>query len=120
MSAMSFVNGPAGVSVIGDASVYANLDIPAALAAFSGGLFHTEPIEYAIQTYHLTDDRLQELKSLQSKMYTAITQVYRLNVGASAVPGGSDLHVELSDEMHKRVPNAILTYPRKLVACVVQ
>jgi|KBSMisStandDraft_5_1062788.scaffolds.fasta_scaffold00213_2 hypothetical protein len=63
--------------------------------------------------YDIKAEKLEEVKTLASRMHSAITEYYRLSMQSSRDP----FSLELAPDIRKNVPNAVMIYPRQLPAC---
>jgi len=80
----------------------------------TGGFLLEENTEGNPQlSYHLTDDRLQQLGYFAGQLYKGVVEYYRMRLG----PAPEGFVVDLSDSVRQKVPKAHVLYPRRTLNC---
>lgn len=109
-----FQMGPAAVAdpkMYWDDFAYSLSNGMLSLSRTSGGVAVFENTQE--REYRLTQDDLKHLRDAAEQMYNAITEYYVLEL-SSVTP---HLGISLSPEFQKRLPPAVLLYPRDVPGC---
>jgi hypothetical protein len=93
--------------------VLPNLENVLALGICSGGAVAQEKTDDPMRRYTLTDHRLRRLKNVGEQMYKAITECYLAELNCPS----RNLVIDLADPIRKRLPKAMILYPRLLPRC---
>ena len=105
---------PRGIEELVPGLFVPNYDDVGNLSLGSGGYALEENILGDSQhNYEISPGKLEEVKTLASRMHSAIKEYYRLTVQASRDP----LSLDLIPSLRKKVPSAVTIYPRQLPAC---
>ncbi len=91
-----------------------NLENMFALSRYTGGFAAIENTEGDPQKqYHLTDERLHQIRYVARQQYKAITEFYKIQIQGYS----KDLQIDLSEKVRKQLPQAQVSYPRNLQNC---
>ena len=88
-----------------------------ALAVQSGGLVAVENTTMQTKTYHLTDDRLNQLEAWAHRFYQLTVVPYRIRVAADPSAKPSEWSVDLNETIKKKAPGAGVLFPHQLLPC---
>jgi len=80
----------------------------------SGGYYVQEATDPQHE-YKATDTNLQAIRTKASRIYSAVTEYYRVTVALGAQP--RELSLSLADGVRKKAPGAMVLYPRQLPSC---
>ena len=95
-------------------TAFLNREDVANMSWYSGGYMFAENILGDAQhDLEVSDEKLEEIKIAASRMQSAITEMYGIELETS--PG--ELKLSLSPDLQKKVPNATPIYPRYPVLC---
>jgi hypothetical protein len=104
---------PGGPGVRPSASMVANREGLDSLSRESGGFIFVEDTSSPVQAYKLTDERLKLIKGRGRQLYKAAAEFYLLTATSFA----KDFSIDVSDEVRKQLPAAMVAYPRWSPAC---
>jgi len=105
---------PRGIDEWASQAFFPNYEDLGNLSLGTGGYALEENILGDFQRdYKISADKLEEIKTLASRMHSAIQEYYRLNIEPSRDP----FSLDLTPNVRKKVPNALTIYPRQLQAC---
>jgi hypothetical protein len=105
---------PRGIDELASQAFFPNYEDLGNLSLDSGGYALDENILGDSQRdYKITADKLEEIKTLASRMHSAIQEYYRLTIEATRDP----FSLDLTPNVRKKVASALTIYPRQLPAC---
>lgn len=87
------------------------------IAVQTGGLLVVENTRMQTVTYHLTDERLNELQTTTHHLYTHIVTPYRIQIATEAPSKPENWSITLSQVIKSKVPGATVLFPHQLLTC---
>jgi len=88
------------------------------LAVETGGLLAVENTRLQQATYHLTDERLQQIEVTAHRFYSQMVIPYRIQIATDAPRKPESWSIDLTQAIKLKAPGARVLFPHQLAGCV--